>query len=186
MSRVVAKRYAQALIDVAADADAVDTVGEQLDQFSALLDRHDGLLAATLCSPVFTSEERRAVLDQLLPGLGFHPLVVNLLRLANDKKRFPIVDEISRAYSEFADARAGRERVTVRTAEPMSPQIEAEVRTALQTSTGKTVVLTTEVDPSLIGGMIAQVGGTVYDSSIRTRLQNIKQALLSSQVPGQA
>jgi len=177
----VARRYAQALIEVAEEAGAIDQIGADLNGFAQLLDAHEGMLGGALGSPVFTTEERSAVLDGILPKLPMHPLSSNLLRLLNDKRRFPALQDIVVAYGELADARAGRQAVTVTTAEPLTPQVEAEIRQALEASTGKQVRLTTKVDPSLLGGLIAKVGGTVYDSSLRTRLDQIKHALVSSE-----
>jgi F-type H+-transporting ATPase subunit delta len=182
----IARRYATAMIEIAAEANAVEAIGNDLETFANLLQANDHLLGAALASPVFTVEERSAVLDVILPKLGLNPLTANLLRLANDKRRFALVPAMAEAYATLADERAGRARVVVQTAEPLSPQLEAEVRAALESATGKTVVLTAEVHPELIGGMVAHVGGTVYDSSIRTRLEQIKSALLQSQLPAQA
>jgi len=177
----VARRYAQALIEVAEEASVVDQVGDDLASFSELLSAHDGLLGDALASPVFTTEERGAVLDDVLPRLSLHPLAANLLRLVNDKRRFGALAEIVIAYRELADQKAGRQEVVVTTAEPLTPQVEAEVRQALEKTTGKTVRLTSHVDPSLLGGLVAKVGGTVYDSSLRTRLEQIKHALVSTE-----
>jgi F-type H+-transporting ATPase subunit delta len=94
----------------------------------------------------------------------------------------PIVPAIALAYRDIADERAGRQRVTVQTAEPLSPQLQAEVRSALESTTGKTVILKTEVHPELIGGLVARVGDIVYDSSIRTRLEQMKLALLNTPI----
>lgn len=186
MSDVAARRYAQALIEVAADAGALDAVSADLDRFMTVLHADDGALGEALASPVFTLDERRAVLDQVLPRLGFHALTVNVLRLVNDKRRFGMIERIVEAFRELADVRAGRARVTVQAAEPLSPQLEAEVRAALERATGRQVVLRTEVRPELIGGLVAKVGDTVYDSSIKTRLEQIKQALLRAPVTAQA
>lgn len=182
----VARRYAQALIEIAAEAEATDAVRSDLERFEVLLDQAEALLRRTLCSPVFTTEERSAVLDVVLPRLGVHKLTSNVLHLVNDKGRMLAVSEIIDEFHALADERAGRVRVTVHTAEPLTSQIEAEVRAALEAATGHTVVLQTLVDPELLGGMIARVGGKVYDSSLRTRLENIKQALLGAQMPGVA
>lgn len=181
-----AKRYAQAMIEVAAEADAIDKIGADLAGFAALMNEHDGLLGDALRSPVFTAEERRSVLDGVLPKLDLHPLSANLLNLTNDKGRLGLVDQIARAYGDLADERAGRLRVIVQTAEPLTKKLEEEIRKALAAATGKQIVLQTEVEPQLIGGMVARVGGKVYDSSIRTRLQQIKGALLSSAPTAQA
>ncbi|MEO0601013.1 MAG: ATP synthase F1 subunit delta [Myxococcota bacterium] len=182
----IARRYALAMVDVAAEAGSVDVVAEQLVSFETVLQAHDGLLGTTLQSPVFTVEERRAVLDEVLPKLGLHALTQNLLRLLNDNGRLGILGAISETYRDLADERAGRVRVVVQSAEPLTEALESEVRQALEATTGKTVVIEAEVDPSLIGGLVARVGSTVYDSSLRTRLQNIKGALLAGASPAQA
>ncbi len=181
-----ARRYAQAMIEVAVESDAVDKIGDDLASFATLTRGHDRLLGSALRSPVFTVEERRAVLDEVLPKLDLHPLSQNLLNLINDKGRLGLVDQIAEAYSELADERAGRLRVVVQTAETLTKKLEEEIRKALAAATGKQIVLQTEVEPQLIGGMVAHVGGKVYDSSIRTRLQQIKGALLSSAPTAQA
>jgi len=182
----VARRYAVAMIEVASNDNAIDQVGADLHGFNALLDAHDGKLRHTLCTPLFSADERTNVLEALLPKLGLHPLSLNFLKLVNGKGRLPAIGEIAVAYGDLADKRAGRVKVRVTTAEPMSPQIEAEVKAAMEKSTGKTVILATDVDPELIGGMVARVGGKVYDSSVRTRLESIKLTLLNAQNPGQA
>ncbi len=184
MSDVIARRYATALADVASEAGAVEPVGRDLERFSALMGDAGGLGDA-LASPVFTSEERRAVLDQLLPRLGLHPLTANLLHVVNDKRRFALLSAIALAYRDLADSRAGRARITVQTASPIDAALEDDIRRALERVTRKQVVLTTEVRPELIGGLVAKVGDTVYDSSVRTRLEQLKQSLLQSPV-GQA
>jgi F-type H+-transporting ATPase subunit delta len=177
----VARRYAQALIEVAQESGAVEQVSNDLHRFAHLLDAHGGMLGDALRSPVFTTEEREAVLNDLLPRLGLHPLTRNVLRLANDKHRFAVIADIAHAFEALADEAAGRQAATVITAEPMSPQVEAEVRAALERSTGKTIRLTTKVDPSLLGGMVAKIGGVVYDASIKSRLERLKQNLFQQE-----
>ncbi len=181
----VARRYAQALIEVAQEAGAVEKVSADLRAFAQLLNAYDGLLGDALCSPVFTTEEREGVLNELLPKLDLHPLTANFFRLVNDKHRFPEIGDIAEAFEALADEAAGRQAATVITAEPMSPQVEAEVRAALERSTGKTIRLSTKVDPSLIGGMIAKIGGVVYDASLKSRIERLKQNLFH-QEPGVA
>jgi F-type H+-transporting ATPase subunit delta len=176
----IARRWAVALLALAAEDGAVDQVGDDLERFLDAVEANGGAAGDALGSPVFTIEERRRVLDVLIPGLGLHPHAANLLRLANDKRRFPIVRAIVASYRDLADARAGRARVTVETAEPLTPDLEREVRAALEAVTRKQVVLRSVVRPELIGGLVARVGDTVYDSSVRTHLARIRQALLPS------
>ena len=137
----VATRYADALIDVAAEADAIDAVGADLKALIGLLDAHESLLRGALCTPVFSSDERSGVLADLLPKVKLNPLTANFVRLLSDKGRMDAIDEITAEYSKLADARAGRVTVRITTAEAMSPAIEKEVKDALSKATGKEVVL---------------------------------------------
>lgn len=180
MSDVIARRYAQAMADVAESEGAIEAVGRDLERFTSLMAGGDGALGEALASPVFTSDERRGVLDQLVPRLGLHRLTGNLLHVVNDKKRFALMPAIAAAYRDLADERANRTRITVQTASPLSADLEREVRDAFARVTRKEVLLTTEVRPELIGGLVAKVGDTVYDSSIRTRLEQMKLALLAA------
>ena len=182
----VANRYAEAMIEVAAEADAIDAVGADLNAFQALLLDNDGLLRRVLCTPQFSGDERSAVLNELLPKLSMNPLTRNLLRLANDKGRLDIIGQIANAYGKLADERAGRIAVHVTTAEPISDAIAQEIKDAMAKTTGKDVVLHTDVDPALIGGMVARVGGKLYDSSIRTRLEALKRSLVNAAPVGEA
>jgi F-type H+-transporting ATPase subunit delta len=77
----------------------------------------------------------------------------------------------------MTDALSGQVRAKVRTATALSPGMEAEVQQALSAATGKTAILETAVDPSLIGGIVAQVGDKVYDASVRARLNSLYTTL---------
>lgn len=184
--RAIARRYATAFIELAAESRQIDALGADLGKALASCRANQGQLLDLLANPVFTLDERGAVLAAVLPRLGLNPLTANLLRLLLDKGRFGLLAEVVEAYEAFADERAGRVRVHVKTAEPLTPQLEAELRMALEKSTGKSVLLASSVDPSLIGGMTATLGDTVYDASARARLERLRQVLLSTQPPAEA
>jgi F-type H+-transporting ATPase subunit delta len=178
--RTAARRYAQAFLTLASETDAVVRLGEDLDEVLAACRAADGLLLRVLSNPVFTSAERRAVIDATVGqlGLDLDPFTVNLLRLLSDRGRFAILPDLIGFYHEGADDLAGRLRVEVTTAEPLTQELAAEIRGALERSTGRDVVLERQVDPALIGGIVARVGGKVYDASIRTRLASLKETLI--------
>lgn len=182
MSDAVSRRYAQALIELAKEGNEIERVGNDLASFVTACRGDDGRLGNALQSPVFTVEERRAVLDPVLAKLAPSQTTANFLRLVNDKRRMALVPSIAQAYNALADAYVGRLQVVVQTAEPMGEALEREVRAALEQMTGKTVVIRAEVNPELIGGLVARIGDRVYDSSIRTRLENIRRNLLNSPV----
>lgn len=180
----VARPYAQALLELAREGRVMDRVAADIKHFAGHLDNPE--LHRALCTPLFGMGERTVVLEKLLARLQYAPLTSNFLRTLNEKGRLPDLRDIANAFEELVDEAAGRVRVSVATAEPMTPQIESEVRATLERSIGKTIVLTSRVEPALIGGMVATVGNKVYDSSIRTRLEQLRMSLLQAQMPGQA
>ncbi len=123
------------------------------------------------------------MLEQVLPKLELHTLASNLLRLLIARGRFDALGAIVDVLTETVDERAGRVLVRVTTAEPLSPQLEMEVRAAFEKSTGKTVRLEALVDPALL---VARVGGRVYDSSVRTRLEDLQNKLIRATPVGVA
>jgi F-type H+-transporting ATPase subunit delta len=182
VSDAVSRRYAQALLELAVESNEVDAVGADLTRFVEVAATLDGQLANALRSPAFTAEERRRVLDLVIGRLQPRRITANFLRLVNDKRRMAIVPSIAEAYSALADQLAGRLKVVVQTAEPMSPELEQDVRAALQQMTGKVVLVRAEVRAELIGGLVARIGDRVYDSSIRTRLDDLRRSLLQSPI----
>ena len=156
----------------------MDQIDRDLAHFSAVLHEHHGALAGALNNPGLTLDERRQVLEHVLMRLNLHRHVKNFLRLLNDKSRFFAFDDIRRAFTDMADELANRTRATVTTARPLSEHMKDSVAHALSKSTGRHVVVTYHVEPSLLGGMVAQVGDKVFDASIRARLAELSQSLL--------
>lgn len=182
----IARRYAHAFMELAVEAGTVDALGADLAKVTELVTGYDNLLGSVLVNPGFTLEERQSVLGELLPKLGLDGLTNNLVRLLLERGRIGGIADITAEYQRLADERQGRLRAVVETATPLTPQLEAEVRVALEKATGKTVLVQTTVRPELIGGLIARVGSKVYDTSVQSRLENLKNALIRSQTPGQA
>lgn len=179
----IARRYAKALLEIGREEGVVDKLGDDLARFARQLGGGTNELANVMANPVFTLAERRAVLDRCTPGLALHPHCINFLRLLLDKDRFAALTDIVREYRALADAEAGRVRATVTTAAELSPTTRDAVARALAQATGKKVVLDSRVDPALLGGLVAQVGGRVYDASLRTRLERLQLSLVN---PSQA
>jgi F-type H+-transporting ATPase subunit delta len=184
--RKIARRYAKAFLDVAQEADATDWLLRDVVAFAAVANQNGGELYDALSNPVFKVEERKAVLGAVLAKLESHPLARNLLMLLIEKGRFAELQFIAEAYGDMADERAGRVKVVVETAAPITGGLEAEVRAALERTTGKQVILETRTNPALIGGMVARVGSKVYDASVRSRLDDIRRRLIEAQVPAES
>lgn len=175
----LSRRYAKALIELGVEGSCVERIADDLHTFRAVLDTGDGALRKAMENPGISVTERRAVLDQVLGRLDLHPLVANFVSLLLDKHRFTELDSMKRAYDAMADERAGRVRATVTTAHDLSSGMAAEVQQALASATGKDVVVSYDVDPTLIGGVVAKIGDLVIDASVRARLEQLRQQLLS-------
>lgn len=175
----LARRYARALAELGEKHDIVDTLGDDLTTFAGVLDLGDAQLRAALENPGVTGMQKRAVLDAVLGKMSLHPMAANFLRLVVAKGRFLEFDGMRAAYDRMADELAGRVQADVRTARALDAAMQAEVQAALSKTTGKQVAVTWSVDPALIGGLVAQVGDTVYDASVRARLDAMKRALIA-------
>ena len=182
----IARRYARALVEIGREHGIVDAIAAQLGDFEGSLGAGGGLLRAVLENPGISPTERRAVLDAVLARAGYHGMVENFLRLLLAKGRIVALPEIRAAYLSLSDDLAGRVRAQVTTARAL-PAAEAEqVVAALSATLGKPVVVRWAVDPSLIGGLRAQVGDTVYDATVRARLDTLLGSLLRAPAVAQA
>lgn len=173
----LARRYARALLELGKEAGLADRFAADLQTFSVTLDVGDGLLRTVLGNPGLTTIERRDVVQAILARLGLSAMTNNFLNLLVDKNRMALFEEIRSAYQAMADQEAGRVRATVVTASPLSADAAAHVTAVLGAATGKQVLVDHQVDPELIGGIVARVGDTVYDASVRARLREMKEIL---------
>lgn len=173
----LARRYARALLALGQETDQVDVFAENLAAFTEALNLSDQLLHRVLTNPGLTVAERRGVLQAVLEKLALRPMVNNFLNLLVDKSRLVIFEQIQRAYQEMADDLSGRVRATVTTAAVLHPSEASHITSVLSKAIGRLVIVDYQVDSELIGGIVARVGDTVFDASIRTRLQDMREIL---------
>jgi F-type H+-transporting ATPase subunit delta len=102
-----------------------------------------------------------------------------LALLLLERGRIALLPAIARAYQEMSDEKLGRVRAEVRSAHPLDIASETAIRKAIERRTGKKVVMTTRLDPSLIGGVVAEVAGTVFDGSVIARFDTLRNRLLN-------
>ncbi len=173
----IARRYARALLDVATEAGRADAVSEQLSTFASLLaDNRD--LSNVLLNPAFTGSQRTRVVEGLIQASGqMEPVLANTLRLLVDRNRLAYLPDIARLYRDMADAQAGRVRGHVTSAVPLTLDAVQKISESLRALTQRNVVLEPRVDPSVLGGVAAQVGSTLYDGTLRTQLEQMRREL---------
>ena len=170
----VAKTYAEALLAVAEERNQADEVGDEL---KALAGTDDAVLTTFFGTPAVNRVRKDEVIAKAFDGKAT-PLVADFLRLLNKKGRLGLIRLISAAYRTLQDAKANRARVLVESASPLSEKQLDDLRATLGGILSKTAVVVTKVNPDLIGGLIVHVGDKVFDTSVRTKLFNVRTQLL--------
>jgi F-type H+-transporting ATPase subunit delta len=173
---VAANRYAKALMDVLYPVGAAETGLAELQRFSALLKEQPDAVRA-LENPTIPAARRQALLKTIGETLGFSQHVRSFLDLLVDRNRLDIIQSILDAYQKMMDDRLGIVRAMVTSAQQLDSASQSQLAMRLESVTGKRVVMQVSVDPSLIGGVVAQVGSTVYDGSIRQQLKTFRNRL---------
>jgi len=177
----LSRRYAKALLFLGKEDGRFQEYGEELTGFAQLLGREPELKNALL-NPVYGMEERRAVLLKMLEVLQLSPLVGNFLKLLFDKHRLGAVAGIAQTYQELVDAEQNIKRAKITAAIPLDDEIQERLRQTLEQLTGSKVIMTTEENPAILGGLIARVGDLVLDGSVRTQLNALRESLMRGEV----
>jgi len=176
ISGSISRRYAKALMGIGVDTRRTDKFAKDLERIAGVLRSHD--LLETLENPSYSVDRRKAVLEQIIRRMHITGPVRAFLLLLMDRGRIAALQDIYREYMALADQHAGRVRASVKSAHRLDLGTVARLKRALQQKTGKQVILDQETDPDLIGGVVTQIGSTVYDGSIRTHLDQMRQSLL--------
>jgi F-type H+-transporting ATPase subunit delta len=174
----IARRYARALFGIGVDKGIFEALGQELDTLAAVY-AQSAELRQTLESPLFPVAQKRSILDKVIQRVAQSAVMRNFAVLLLERGRISILPLIARSYQELTDQQLGRVRAVVSSARPLDVVTEAEIQRALERRTGKKVLMKTEVDPALIGGVVARVGGLVLDGSLRTRLDQLGSRLLN-------
>ncbi len=173
----VARRYAQALFSLGQEKDELEDYGKALAEAAGYFEA-SAELRAVLLNPALKLEERRGVLDALAQKAGWPRLFRNFTMLLLDKDRLRFIGEVDRAFQRRLDEHQGRARARVTSAVELDDGQLETLKKRLDGLTGKDVAMTTDVDEDLIGGVVARVGSTIYDGSVKTHLQRMREAIL--------
>lgn len=179
-SRASAVRYARALFDVAKKEADIQQVGREISAFANLVSSHE-MLARTLANPAIPVQRKRGVIEQLIARAGtLSPVVSKLLVLLADRDRLALLPEIASAYEARLMDEAQIVRAQVTTAVELPADRITQLQQGLARVTGRQVQLDTRVDPAIIGGAVARIGSTVYDGSVTTQLEKVKERLTAA------
>ncbi len=169
----VARSYAEALINAAAKADEVDAVVGELEEIEADVLRPHPKFAEILASPSVPSHEKDRILSEAFDGRAM-PTVSRFLKVLNAHGRLGLIAPVAREARALWDKRQNRKPVAIRSARELDEGQKEALRGKVAAMIGATPILSFRVDPSLIGGLVVQVGDDVYDASIKTRLERLR------------
>ncbi len=179
MASAIASRYARPLVDIVMEPGSPLTANDaiaQLKTIEALIASSSDLRHA-LSTPAVRPAHKRAVAARLIADLSISKLIRNFLFVIIDHRRMPLLSEIREAFEAEIDERLGFVRADVSSAQPLDDKESAAIQTELSRLTGKQIRARFQVDPNLIGGVVARIGSTVYDGSIRGQLDNMRRRL---------
>lgn len=174
--RAVAKRYARALLALAKETDDPRAIGDALEQVATALKAP--AVAAVVTSPAIGSQARLALVRQIIDAARVPRLLANCLFLLGERRRLDVVDDLWHAYVDLLDQTLGRRRVILRSATPLADEQVQRLLECLRGVVGKgEVVPVLEVDPDLLGGVVAEIGGVVYDASVKTHVGKLARQM---------
>jgi F-type H+-transporting ATPase subunit delta len=173
---VIATRYARALADVVAASGDYRKVLEELEDFQRAY-RGSPELKEVFASPAVALPQKMKLLEVIGQRLGESPVTLNFLRVLLVNYRMPLLEEAVQAYRKIANDRMGIVQVTISSASDLSEAERESVAGRFRELTGKQVELEFRTDRELLGGILAQIGSTVYDGSVRGNLARIRERL---------
>jgi F-type H+-transporting ATPase subunit delta len=176
---VVARRYAQAILEIGNETGQLDALVEELAAAAASYEESKELQSA-LENPLFPHAVKKGILTDLAAQIGLGATSRNALYLLNDRRRMRALPGIARLLREMSDKKKGLLRAEVVTAAPLSEAYYTRLKAQLERMTGKKIVLDRREDPTILAGVITRIGDTLYDGSLRSRLHEIKHALMPS------
>lgn len=175
-NNTIPRRYAKALVQLGSEEGVVDQFRTELAVFEKLFSANPELRAA-FADPALTHQQKKAIMKDLIARVSASELVGNFLLLLVDKNRVAFLGQIVQAYQKLADEFSGVIRPVIKTAFALDEKQVSSIRSALEKKTGKTVIPEVSVEPTLLGGVVTQIGDTAYDSSVKTQLIRIQDIL---------
>ena len=172
----IARRYAEALADVATAHDQVEQIGDELRVFAEMM-KASPELRDVFASPIISQTDKRRVLDALVERVRPGQYTVNLLRTMLSHYRLHYLVELREQYIRVINERSGVVVAEVTTASDVGQGEREKLGRTLQAMTGKQVQFKFKTDPLLIGGVVTRVGSVVYDGSVRTQLREIRERM---------
>lgn len=172
----ISKRYARAFFEIAGEEKKLEQYYDELSRFSSIVAENKDL-GGFLANPIFEQESKKKVLEKIIEKLSLSPMTINFLKLLIDKNRIDVLSDIETCYRQLMDETLKKVRITLKTAFPLSAEMQEHIAENLKIMTGQSVEVTVEDDKGLLGGIVIGVGDTLYDGSIKSQLNNMRNLL---------
>jgi F-type H+-transporting ATPase subunit delta len=173
---ILAKRYAKAIFTIGQEQETFEEYNAVLQGLAELY-KADPEFGDALTNPLYPMDVKEKVMAGIVASMDVDTVMGNFLNLLVQKQRAEILPEIAESYKVMVDEAKNISHGTVISAIELSDELKSNVQTVLEKLTGKQVELTTSVDPSILGGIIAKVGDLVLDGSIKNQLAGLKDSI---------
>jgi F-type H+-transporting ATPase subunit delta len=174
--RSASLQYANALADIAVVQGAAESTAKQLNDFGAVF-AESAELRNFLASPAVTREAKHGVIEKITARMRASKILRNLLFIIVDRQRTHMLPEIVAAFQEVIRQRQGIAEAEISSAVELTAKQKTEFKKTLERLTGKRVEPKYSLDPALLGGAVVRIGDTIYDGSLRNRLNDLRARL---------
>jgi F-type H+-transporting ATPase subunit delta len=174
----VARRYGSALADVVIKTGETDVVRTELKTWEATLSAN-GELSSVFASPAIAHANKEAILEKLIGKTQPGRTTANFLRILLRNGRLGELGEVIKRFEAELEVRSGNVVAKVTSARELTDSERAQLIANLAKITGKHIKPAYFVDKGIIGGVVTQVGSTVYDGSVKTQLENLREELVN-------
>lgn len=177
--QTVARRYASALADIVVERKEEREVHEEIDQWASMIEANPEL-KQVFANPTIAYDEKRKVLEELIARTRVRPTTASFLRVLLRNQRISQLRDVAERFAHVLDERGGVVSASVTTAKPIPEDLKNQLRDTLAVATGRTVRVTFETDETIIGGLVARIGSTIFDGSVQNRLERLSEELAGS------
>ena len=177
-TETIARRYAVALADAVIKSGETESVKNELAAWSDLLSGNEDL-RTVFGNPAITHVNKEKVLDSLLKKVGPSKTTSNFLRVLLQNSRLTEISDINDRFAAVLEERSGVVSAEITSARELPANERAEFEKNLERITGKKVNIAFAIDKDIIGGVVTRIGSTVFDGSVRTKLDNLKEQLVN-------
>ena len=174
--QTVARRYAAALADVSIERREEREIQGELDQWAAMIEANPQL-KEVFANPTVAYDQKRKVLEDLISRSRVRETMASFLRVLLKNQRLSQLRDIAERYGQILDERAGMVAANVITARPIPEELKSSLHESLIVATGRKVRLSFTTDETIIGGLVARIGSTIFDGSVQNQLERLSENL---------